>query len=130
MTETVSCSQVVQLSSGLQLTTSTLISVEAYDVVEVPIPDAAVDKELQVQPGGTGEVKFMIITSNPYSDQLTYKVNSASATESFALDSPQVFLGSGAFAMLGGAPPTSLFFTSSVGKSATVTVLVGRKALV
>lgn len=130
MPESITCTHVIQLGSGLTRTVATTLSVEAYDVVQVSIANAAADKEVQVQPAAGGQVQFLLIEAEPYGGALIYKVNSAAATETHKLDSPQIFLGEGALRMLSSAAPTSLFFSNALGKTATVRILVGRKALI
>jgi hypothetical protein len=128
MAETITCSHILQIGSGVQLTTSQAIEVDAYDVVEVEIADQAADFEIQVQPGGApGLLKVLAITSSAYAAELTYKVNNAGASE-HALDSPQVFAGDGAIALLDANPPTALFFSNDTGASATVKIIAGRDA--
>ncbi len=130
MAETITCTQVVQLGSGLTRTVTTSLPVEAYDVIHVNIADAASDEEVQVQPGGAGQLRFLLIEAEPYGAQLTYKVNEATASETHQLDSPQIFMGEGALRMLSAAAPATLLFSNALGKTATVRILVGRTALV
>lgn len=128
MAETITCSHIVQIGAGIQLTASTAIPVDAYDVVEVEIADAASDIEVQVQPAGTpGLLKVLAITASAYDAALTYKVNDATAT-AVPLDAPQVYTGDGAIALLDANPPTALFVSNATGAAVTVKILAGRDA--
>ena len=128
MAETITCSHIVQIGAGIQLTTSSAIPVDAFDVVELEIADAAADVEVQVQPAATpGLLKVLAITASAYSADLTYKVNDATATE-HPLDAPQVFTGDGAIALLDANPPTALFLSNATGAPVTVKILAGRDA--
>jgi len=131
MAESIRQTITVELDSGLRRCVSSALSVDAYDVIDVTIADGAKEKEVQVQPGGAAQIQYMLITSDPCGAGLTYKVNSDAAEQTFhQLDAPQVFMGTGAFAMLDAAAPTKLFFSNSLGKSAALSILVGRKAAV
>jgi hypothetical protein len=128
MAETITLSQIVQIGSGIQLTTSSAIAVDAYDVVEVEIADAAADVEVQVQPAAApGLLKVLAITASAYDPDLTYKVNAAAAP-AHALDAPQVFAGDGAVALLDANPPTALFLSNATGAAIKVKILAGRDA--
>ena len=128
MAETITLSHIVQIGAGVQLTTSSAIPVDAYDVVEVEIADATSDIEVQVQPAAApGLLKLLAITASAYHPDLTYKVNDATATAR-PLDAPQVFTGDGAISLLDAAPPTALFVSNATGAPVTVKILAGRDA--
>jgi len=128
MAETITLSQIVQIGAGIQVTASSAIQVDAFDLVEVEIADAATDVEVQVQPAASpGLLKVLAVTASAYHPDLTYKVNAASATER-ALDAPQVFAGDGAIALLDASPPTALFMSNATGAPVTVKILAGRDA--
>ena len=120
----------VQLAGGPGISASRSLEVEAYDLINVKVlsttspPDT--DKEVDVQPGGAGQVKFLAITSDRYGDGLTYKVNTA-ANPGIPLDQPQVLVGEGAVGLLDPAP-TKLFFSTTLSQDASVQILVGRDA--
>jgi hypothetical protein len=126
MPETITWSQSVRLPSGLQRSTSQLIEVEAYDVVETTVGADAADLEIQVQPGPAAQVRFLMIEPSGDLDDLTYKVNNAGNPE-IGLTGPQTFVGPEAVALLG-ADPGSLFFSSGPANDAVVRIVVGRVA--
>ena len=128
MAETITLSHIVQIGGGIQLTASSALAVDAYDVVEVTVDDGASDVEVQVQPASApGLLKVLAITAAAYHPDLTYKVNAASAT-AHALDAPQVFAGDGAIGLLDAAAPTALFLSNATGAPVTVKILAGRDA--
>jgi len=129
MSETITWSLSVQVNGGPKLSDSQALTVDAYDKIAVSIDDGAADQEVQVQPGSSGQVQFLMIQADSYSDQVTYKVNSASATDTVALDSLQLYMGDGAIGRLDPAPET-LFFSNSSGATVSLGILVGRKATV
>jgi hypothetical protein len=114
------------ISGGPSTSSSQSIPIEAYDEIEVELADGDTDEEIEVQPGGAGQVRFLQITASAYGANLSYKVNGA-ANPSHMLDRPLMLAGDGAVGLLGAAP-ASLFFTNTLGASATVQVLVGRNA--
>lgn len=114
------------IAGGPSSTSSEVIPIEAYDVIEIELEDGDADEEVEVQPGGAGQVLFLQITSTVYGADLSFKVNAIS-NPSHELDRPLVLAGDGAIGLLGAAP-TSLFFTNDLGSSATIQVLVGRNA--
>ena len=125
MPEKITCTQTVQMGSTLQRSVSTVLEVDAYDVIEVPVADGASDDEVEVQPGA--HVSLLMITSDSYDPPLTYKVNDA-GHPARTLDQPQVFVGAGAVSLLDASPPGSLFFSNGTGKDARISILVGRNA--
>jgi hypothetical protein len=114
------------VSDGPEVSASRSIGVDAYDSIKVVVAAGASDMEVEVQPGGSGQVKFLSVTSDVYDATLTYTVNAA-ANPPIALDAPQVFGGVGAVGLLDPAP-ASLFFSNALAQDATVQILVGRDA--
>jgi hypothetical protein len=114
------------IAGGPSAASSQVIPIEAYDEIEVELEDGDTDEEIEVQPGGSGQVRFLQISSTVYGADLSYKVNAA-GNPSHELDRPLLLAGDGAIGLLDAAP-TSLFFTNNLGGSATVHVLVGRNA--
>jgi hypothetical protein len=103
------------------------IAIQAYDVASAKIAQGANGVAVSVQPSSTsGDVVFVVVTSDLYDTGLTYKVDASSDTH--ALDAPHVLLGAGAVGFMNaGAPPQTLTFTSTLAKDANVQVVVGRK---
>jgi hypothetical protein len=119
----------VQVVDGPQLSLSDGAVYDAYDVVDVVIPDgpSTSTTEVEVQPSTTtGRVQFLLITSDRYGANLTYKVDKPSAPK-FTLDAPVWLVGKGGVGLLGNAPKT-LLFTNTLGQPASVKILVGRDA--
>jgi hypothetical protein len=121
----------VAVENGPTVTGGDIIEVEAYDFVKVEVPggDATTPgtATVDVQPSGTGKVKFISIKSDIYDENLTYKVDGAGSD--VKLDSAHVFIGGGALGLLG-ATTKQFVFTNKAGltKKAGVEILVGRKA--
>ncbi len=114
------------ITGGPSSSTSESIPIEAYDEIEIKLEDGDTDEEVEVQPGGAGQVRYLQISSTAYGSDLSYKVNAA-ANPPHVLDRPLMLAGDGAVGLLDAAP-TSLFFSNSLGSSATVNVFVGRNA--
>lgn len=103
------------------------IAIQAYDVATAKIAAGAPGVAVSVQPSSTsGDVVFVVVTSDLYDAGLTYKVDGSS--DAHALDAAHVLLGAGAVGFMNaGAPPQTLTFTSTLAKDANVQVVVGRK---
>ena len=127
MVEKINWTLNVQVVDGPKVPDADTFEVEAYDMIEVEIPDkdtsggkAIVD----VQPSDTG-VRFLLMTAGDYSN-LTYEVDSGSAN---TLDAPLLLMGEGAVKLLG-ATQKQFEFTNKGTKAVTVKILVGRDAVV
>lgn len=126
MPEKINLTLNVQVVGGPRISASKTITVDAYDKIEVVIPDGATDEDIEVQPGGAGQVQFLLISSDQYGADLTYKVNDATA-DPIKLDAQQLLMGDGAVGLLGSAPE-KLLFSNGLGSDASIQILAGRKA--
>jgi hypothetical protein len=125
MTESINWSLNAQVSGGPKVMASDTKEIEAYDKIEVTIEAETTDKQVEIQPGGAGRVQFLLIKSDTYSEDLTYKVNDL--TKIIKLDALQVFIGNGAVELLT-EPPEKLVFTNDLTTPVSVEILVGRMA--
>jgi len=131
MSEKINWELDVQIVGGPKMSASTTISVDAYDVIDVKVPggDSTTPgtATVEVQPGGAGQVRFLLIAASQYSEKLTYSVTGGASN--VELDAQQMLAGKGAVGLLDAAPGTLSFSnTLGSGKDVTVTILVGRKA--
>ena len=117
----------VQVKGGPRIALSDAISVDAYDMIEVEIATDDVAREVQIQPASAAQVQLLMVRSDRYGEALTYKLGSAEDSPEFKLDAPHLLIGKGAVAMLG-ATPEALFFTNGLDETASIQILVGRKA--
>jgi hypothetical protein len=125
MTESINWSLNAQVSGGPKVMASDTKEIEAYDKIEVTIEAETTDKQVEIQPGGAGRVQFLLIKSDTYSEDLTYKVNDL--TKIIKLDALQVFIGNGAVELLT-EPPEKLVFTNDLTTPVSIEILVGRMA--
>ena len=125
MTESINWSLNVQVSGGPKMMASDTKEIEAYDKIEVTIEAETTDKQVEIQPGGGGRVQFLLIKSDTYSEDLTYKVNDL--TKIIKLDALQVFIGNGAVELLTQSPE-NLVFTNDLTTPVSIEILVGRMA--
>jgi len=120
----------VQVVGGPKVLISKSQSVEAYDKIEVLIDTDVTEKTVEIQPGETTQVSFLLTESSVYSSDLNYIVSEGDAAKdssAIVLDQPHVYFGMGAVSALGVAPKT-LKFTNKSGKQAAIGILVGRDA--
>jgi hypothetical protein len=104
------------------------VEVEAYDRIAVALPgktNGATPVQVDVQPGGAGQVKLLLITANAYED-VTYEVDGSGT--SVTLDAPQLLVGTGAVGLLLG-PVNTIEFTNDGTQEVKVEILVGRDAI-
>jgi hypothetical protein len=103
-----------------------MISVAAYDVVQVTLAAGASAIAVPIQPGSTtGDVVLLVVNSSEFGAALTYTVDAVGTTH--VLDGPHLLIGSGAVGFLNAAaPPKLLTFTNGLASSADVQVVVGR----
>ena len=131
----------VQLAGKTEIALSRSISVEAVDSIKIIVRGTAftggpdTDKQVDLQPGGSGQVSFLAIVSDRYGDTsnfLSFKVDNA-ANPAIRMDEPVVLAGAGLIETLDPAnppvvPPTALFFSSTLAADASNHSLVGRDA--
>jgi hypothetical protein len=116
----------VSVGGGPSLARSFKLGVDAYDLIDVSIADGAADDAVELQPGGAGQVQFLLVLAGSYDPPLSYKVNVA-GNPSHDLDRELLLAGDGALGLLGAAP-NQLLFTNATGQAIAVQVLVGRNA--
>ncbi len=65
----------IAIPNGPKIGLSRTLGVEAFDMIDVTVPaDATQQKEIQLQPGGIGKVKFLLIAADWYGTDLSNKV--------------------------------------------------------
>jgi len=129
MTKQISWTYNVEVVGGSKISESKTMSAEAVDEIGLDI-DAQQTKEIEIQPGGAGQVQFLLIRSDHYSNDVTYKVNATNQPVR-TLDGPHLFIGKGAAALLVSATsaPNKLFVTNGLTNDPiSVSILVGRDA--
>ena len=122
----------IVIPNGPQIPFNQTLDVDAYDKIDVIVEAGASGKKIELQPGASGQVQFLAIVSDWYSDDLSFKINSsASGTDTFALDRPLLCMGEGGVALFDPAPKTLFFSNATSGataKDANIQILIGRDA--
>lgn len=124
MSVNINYSTSVQVNGELALSTSKVIPAQAYDEVNVTVP-AESEVDIDVQPGSTDQVQFLLIHSSVLDPDLTYDVDGGESD--LKLDSVQSFTGAGMVGLLGG-DPKKLKFKNETDTAADIRILVGREA--
>jgi len=131
----------VQVADGPTIAASDSYDAQAFDKIEANVPGqtgsgssaTAGTATVDLQPGGDGKVKLLLIKSDFYDAKLSYKCKTTDAGKPdgpvIALDSLQLLMGSGALGLLNPAP-NRLQFTNGTAIPANIQVLVGREAVV
>jgi hypothetical protein len=129
----------VQIAGGPKISAIDTMDVEAYDKIQITVENGS-STRVEVQPSSmTGQVQFLLISSDYYGAGLTYVVNppdSGAEPVPIALDGPHIFIGPGTVKLLDPASgPQTLVFTNNLSDpdtgdpvQATVQILVGRDA--
>ena len=133
---TVNVAVSIQVVGGPQLAISKTKQVEAYDKTDVVIDPGgagAVEKLVYIQPGSAAQVSLILIKSDLYGPEITYKASDGTTdSDAIILDEPQIMFGSGSVALLGVAPKILKFKNTypagDASKKATIEILVGRDA--
>jgi hypothetical protein len=117
-----------QVTGGPKVAAAQTVEVDAYENIEVIVPKHDANDgtaEVGIVPADTGEVLFLVISADNYTDaELSYVVNDGA--DEIAFDAQQSFIGAGSVGLLG-ASPSKLTFTNKGSKDAAVRILVGRK---
>jgi hypothetical protein len=123
----------VEVQAGPKVIEARIVQVDAFDRIEVAVPDTTAspgETEIDIQPGGPGNIKLLLIRSTAYGDNLKYKVHDTGADERVLNDA--IFLtGKGNLDLLeGGTDPfDKLFVTNTTGNSVVLEIIVGRTAV-
>lgn len=139
MPQNISITLNVQVGGGPGFTVDRLLTVEAYDVINVTIPAGTAASPgppavaatsgtatVLVQPSASNKMQLLLITSNVYDARVTYSQSVAGATE-VKLDAAQVLMGASLINLLGAAQQ-NLVLKNPLLQPITVTILVGRNA--
>jgi hypothetical protein len=126
MPTTISWQSTISIPSGPSVTTASAVAVDAYDRIAVTIPPSNTEIAVDVQPGTAGKVKFLIVRSDRYGSNLTFKTH-VTGNPAHALDDTLVLSGVGALELLGDTVD-KLLFTNNLGQPANIEILVGRQA--
>ncbi|MDD3872961.1 MAG: hypothetical protein PHE01_01815 [Methanosarcina sp.] len=119
----------IKIPNGPSMTLNRTLELDAYDKIDILVPtgQAGENKLIELQQSEETKIKFLLIKSDFYGKELSYKVNKESTT--FVLDEPLVLTGKGAISLFG-AVPKKLYFTNSTSgneaKDIRIEVLVGR----
>jgi hypothetical protein len=128
---TVSYGFSIQVTGGPHITNTNVATIEAYDKVEVKLDPGAADVVVDVQPGATGQIALLAISSSLYAAKITYKVADGGGDKGpFALDAPHFFSG-GAVGVFGAAPKAFKFSNAlppGPANKATIEIFVARDA--
>jgi len=120
----------IQVAGGPKFAINGSQAVEAYEVIDVSIPDTAslpsgdTATKVTIQPTG-GSLTFLLITADSYAADLSYTVD-ADTTDRM-IDAPQLLIGPGATSLLD-TGLTSLSFKHNSSDPVSLKILVGRDA--
>jgi len=122
----------VEIQSGPSLLVTNAVQVDAYDRIEVRVPDTTATPTattVDVQPGAAGKIQALLIRSTKYGDNLTYRVHDNTTPER-ALNDALFLVGAGSLDLLEdtAAPLDKLLVTNTTGQEVVLEIVIGRKA--
>jgi len=121
------------IQSGPSVTITNAVQVDAFDRIEVTVPDTTSSPTattVDVQPSAVGKIKVLLIRSTKYGDQLKYRIHDNTTDERVLNDA--IFLtGAGSLDLLEdpSAPLDKLLITNTTGQDVIVEIIVGRTAI-
>jgi len=125
MAETINWAVHIDVAAGPKLSASGANEFEAYDKVGVTLDAGATDVDVELQPGGAGQVTLLMIKASNYDPDLTYSPDGG--TTEIPLDAPLVLIGVGAVGLLAAAPQ-ELQFDNGTGDPVQIEIFIGRDA--
>jgi hypothetical protein len=133
MSTTISWKLNVEIQSGPNIIVANAMQVDAYDRIEVNIPDstaAPTPTTVDVQPGATGRVKSLLIRPTKYGNNLKYKIHDNTTPER-VLNNMVFLVGAGSLDLLEdpAAPLDKLLVTNTTGQDAVLEIIVCRTAI-
>lgn len=114
----------VQVAGGPRLTYNDALEVDAYDRLDIVIPEGNAATAVDVQPGGAGDVQLLAIRAGVADNKVQFQ-NGAGIW--VGLKSPVLLTGETVGILA--AVPSTLTFRNALTAPVTVTILVGRKAV-
>jgi hypothetical protein len=123
VSEKINWNVMARAEAGPEIAASDAIDVDAYDKLEVTIPDAANKRAVNIAPVKWSSVQFLALNPRKADASLTYE----SGGTKIPLDGPHFLVGAGAVKLLGNGDAT-LKFSNATGADAIVDILVGRDA--
>jgi hypothetical protein len=115
----------LDVAAGPKLSASDVLEVEAYDKVAVTLEAGAEDVDVELQPGGAGQVTLLMIRASKYDPDITFSADGGTTT--VPLDAPLVLIGAGAVGLLAEAPQL-LQWGNDTGDPVRIDILIGRDA--
>ena len=123
----------LEVQSGPKVSEARTVQVDAFDRIQVTVPDDAVTPgplEIEIQPGGPGQIKVLLIRSNVYGDDLKYQVHD-NTTDERVLNDALFLAGGGSLDLLedAAAPLDKLLVSNKTGGPVLLEIIVGRTAI-
>jgi hypothetical protein len=115
----------IDVAAGPKLSATDVIEVEAYDKVGITLDAGAADVDVELQPGGAGQVTLLMIKASNYDPAITFSADGGATT--VPLDAPLVLIGTGAVSLLADAPQ-QLQWDNGTADPVQVDIFVGRDA--
>jgi hypothetical protein len=116
----------VLVDKGPQAAATRVLELDAYDQVNVSIPNDGNPHDVQVQPDDGSRLRLLVLTATHYDPPLSWEADASGTTRQ--LDQPLLVAGESVASLLGG-PGNTIVFTNGGGEEIRVQILVGRDAV-
>jgi hypothetical protein len=129
--EKINYSVTIQIAGGPSIPIAGALEVDAYEKIDLTVPakQGAVDGSavVTVSPGVLADIRLLVLTASSKDGSLKFKTSAAGALD-VPITGPLTLIG-GTACSLFGTVPDKLTFTNTAATAASVTILVGRKAV-
>lgn len=129
--EKINYSVTIQVVGGPSVPIAGVLEVDAYEKIDVTVPAKAGATDgtavVTVSAGDLAHTKLLVLTASSKDGSLKFKTTATGAT-AVPITGPVTLIGETACSLLE-ADPDKLTFTNAAASVATVTILVGRKAV-
>lgn len=126
MPSRISVRQTVTVDQGPQVATSRTLDLDAYDTLDVTVPNDGAAHDVEVQPNDGSRLRLLLLTASRYDPPLTWEADGSGTARE--LDEPLLVAGESVASLLG-APGETIAFTNGGGDEVRVQILVGRDAV-
>lgn len=126
MPHTIKVRLTVTVDRGPQVAASHVLELDAYDTLDVVIPNDGSAHGVEVQPDDGDQLRLLLVSASGYDPPLTWEADGSGTTHE--LDEPLLLAGESVAGLLG-TPGNTIAFTNGGGDEVTVHILVGRDAV-
>lgn len=126
MPHTIKVRMTITVDGGPQVAASRVLEVDAYDTLDVVIPNDGNAHSVEVQPDDGDQLRLVLLSASSYDPLVTWEADGSGTTH--ALDEPLLLAGESVAGLLR-TPDNEIAFTNGGGDEVRLQILVGRDAV-